>query len=92
METFTILTTTANDRVRPFHDRTPVLVAPPDLAIRLAAARPPAKVERLFAPAPVASLAATPVCGWVNDVRHEGARCLEGPEVLAGDEQGQSSP
>ncbi len=82
METCTILTTTANDRVRPCHDRMPVLVAPPDFATWLDAARPPAEVERLFAPAPAASLTATPVCGWVNDVRHEGPRCVEGQRCL----------
>ncbi len=86
VETVTILTTTANDRVRPYPDRRPVIVAPPDFATWLDAARPPAEVERPFAPAPAASLTATPVCGWVNDVRHEGPRCLEAPEVVAGDE------
>ncbi len=64
--------TTANDRVRPFHDRMPVIVAPPDFATWLDAARSPAEVERLFAPAPAASLTATPLYGWVNDVWQEG--------------------
>jgi len=65
---------------RNYHDRMPVIVAPPDFATWLDAARPPAEVERPFAPAPDASLTATPVCGWVNDARHEGLRCLEGPD------------
>ena len=56
VETFTVLTTTANDRVRPYHDRMPVIIAPPDFATWLDAARPPAEVERLFGPAPAASL------------------------------------
>jgi hypothetical protein len=88
VETFSILTTTANDRVRACHDRMPVLVAPPDFATWLDAARPLAEVERLLAPASAASLTATPVCGWVNDVRFEGARFLEGLRGLADDELG----
>jgi hypothetical protein len=88
VETLTILTTTAHDRVRPFHDRMPLIVAPPDFAAWLDAARPPVEVERLFALAPAASLTATPVCGWVNDVRHQGPRyvtpcatCRESPTI-----------
>jgi putative SOS response-associated peptidase YedK len=41
VERFTILTTTANDRVRPYHDRRPVIVAPPDFATWLDAVCPP---------------------------------------------------
>jgi putative SOS response-associated peptidase YedK len=48
VETFTILTTTANDRVRAFHDRMPVIVARSGFATWLEDARPPAEVERLF--------------------------------------------
>jgi putative SOS response-associated peptidase YedK len=66
----------------------PVIVAPPDFATWLDAAHPPAEVERLFFPAAAASLTTTPVCGWVNDVRHEGQGSLDGPEVVAGDEPG----
>jgi len=75
VETCTILTTTANDRVRHSHDRMPVIVTPPHFATWLDAAHPHAEVERLFAPAPAASLTATPGFGRVNDVRHEGAQC-----------------
>ena len=50
----------------------PSETAPPDFATWLDAARPPAEVERLFAPSPAASLTATPVRGGVNDGRHEG--------------------
>ena len=66
----------------------PVLVVLPHFATWLNAASPPAKVERLFAPAPAASLTAMPVCGWVNDVRHEGPRCLDGSEGCARDDPG----
>jgi len=78
-----ILTTTANDRVRPYHDRMPVLLAPPDFATWLDAVCPLAEVEPLFASAHAAFLPATTVCAWVIDVRDGGRRCVEGPQGFA---------
>src|ERR1700722_4840545 len=70
----------------------PVIGAPPDFATGLNAARPPGEVERLFAPAPAAPLTATPVSGWVNDVRHEGRPPKKVPETLSSSYRMDESP
>jgi putative SOS response-associated peptidase YedK len=81
LDTFTILTTTANERTRPYHDRMPVIVTPLSFDTWLDASSPLAEVERLFVPIPAEALTATPVCKWVNDVRHEGPQCLNPPDA-----------
>ena len=76
--TCAILTTAANELVRPVHDRMPVILDPrcfdqwldpkeQDAAI-LAALLRPFLAERM---------SAYPVSTWVNDPRHNDARCLE---------------
>jgi putative SOS response-associated peptidase YedK len=80
LETFTILTTAANDLLRPCHDRMPVIVAREDFDTWLDTARADTDVARLFEPFPAANLSVTPVSTWVNDARHEGARCLDPPD------------
>jgi putative SOS response-associated peptidase YedK len=83
LHTFTIMTTAANDLLRSYHDRMPVIVAPPDFDVWLDPAVPVAELGRLFDPCPSGALTATPVSAWVNDVRHEGPRCLEPPAAPA---------
>jgi hypothetical protein len=56
--------------------------------VKINDSRPLLFPERLFAPTPAASLTATPVCGWVNDMRHEGPHCLDAPVVVTGEEAG----
>jgi len=74
----TILTTDANDLVRPVHDRMPVILPPtawtrwldPDL-------HDPAEVQHLLAPYPREDLVAVPVSQRVNSVRNEGPELVD---------------
>ncbi len=81
LETCTILTTTANELIRPFHDRMPVIVAPTDYDAWLDVSHPLTAEDRLFEPFPSSALTVMAVSSWVNDVRHEGPQCLEPPEI-----------
>lgn len=75
LETCTIVTTDANEVVAPIHDRMPVLLDLDDVGRWLDPHAPaPAALLR---PCPAALLESVPVGPYVNDVRHEGPRCLE---------------
>jgi putative SOS response-associated peptidase YedK len=71
---FVILTTTANDLVRPLHDRMPVLLSPEGAQRWLSC--PDAE---LLAPAPAAWLVAREVSARVNVVANDGPELLEPP-------------
>ncbi len=84
--TFTIVTTTPNDLMRPIHNRMPVVV-PFDAWDRwLDPALPdPAKLQGLLVPAPDEDLEAYPVSRAVNNVRNDGPELIErlaDPDVL----------
>jgi putative SOS response-associated peptidase YedK len=68
-ETCTILTTTANDLMRPLHERMPVIVGREAEATWLESAA--------FSPYPSDLMEAYPVDTWVNSPKHEGLRCAE---------------
>jgi putative SOS response-associated peptidase YedK len=82
VETCTLLTTDANDVVRPVHDRMPVILPrtvfdrwlDPNL-------HDPASLEELLRPYPAAQMVGYPVSTWVNNPRHEGPRCVDPTEV-----------
>jgi putative SOS response-associated peptidase YedK len=78
VESCTIVTTEANDLVRPFHDRMPVIVDPRDydrwLDRRL---HDPGQLQEIFKPYPSAAMTAYPVSSMVNDPRHNDPQCLE---------------
>lgn len=77
-ETFTILTTDANDVLRPLHDRMPVVVAPADFATWLDPdLRDAERLRPLLRPYPPEEMEAVRVSRWVNDPRHDDAGCLE---------------
>jgi putative SOS response-associated peptidase YedK len=76
-ETCTILTTEANDLVRPFHERMPVILPaefhgdwhdPKTTA--------PQWLQTVLRPYPAEAMQAVPVSSWVNDARHEGPECV----------------
>jgi putative SOS response-associated peptidase YedK len=71
---FVILTTAANDLVRPFHDRMPALLSPEGAERWLA--RPDPSV---LAPAPAGWLVSREVCARVNSVGAEGPEVLDPP-------------
>ncbi|MBL0922106.1 MAG: SOS response-associated peptidase [Phycisphaerales bacterium] len=91
LETFTILTTDANDAIRPLHDRMPVILPPrawsawldPDLH-EADAIRP------MLAPAPAESLEIVAVGSRVNSPRHDDPQCIEPVEdhPLTGEQRG----
>jgi putative SOS response-associated peptidase YedK len=74
LDTCTILTTTANDLLRPIHERMPVIVGPEHYARWLDAAN--LDVADLFAPFPSAALVWHPVSTRVNAVRNDDASLI----------------
>jgi putative SOS response-associated peptidase YedK len=78
LETFTIITTSPNDLLRPLHDRMPVILDPRDYAAWLDPAnRNAAHLQSLLAPAPETGWQATPVSRAVNHADHDEPDCIE---------------
>lgn len=78
LESCTIITTDANEVVAPIHDRMPVILDPEDHARWLDPAEARGDLlEPLLRPCPARLLETIPVGTFVNDVRHEGPRCIE---------------
>jgi putative SOS response-associated peptidase YedK len=70
--TFTIITTEANDVVRPVHDRMPVLIGRDRIDSWLTGDRP----GELLKPAPVKVLTSQAASSRVNSVRNDDPECL----------------
>ena len=84
LETFTILTTSPNDLVRPLHDRMPVVLDRRDFAAWLDPAnRDAARLQALLGPAPAAGWEAVQVSRAVNDPVNDTPDCIE-PLVAEG--------
>ncbi len=78
LESCTILTTAANDLVRPIHDRMPVIVAPADYAGWLdPAVQSPEPILPLLRPYPGELMEAYAVSTRVNSPAQDDQRCLE---------------
>jgi len=78
VETCAILTTEANERIKPIHERMPVILRPEHHEVWLDPTVSQVDVLRpMLAPLEAERLALHPVSPWVNDARHEGPRCLE---------------
>ena len=78
IESCTILTTAANERLKPLHDRMPVILAPNDYEVWLdRQTTEPAKLAYLFEPFPVDELTAYPVNPVVNNARNETPECIQ---------------
>jgi putative SOS response-associated peptidase YedK len=78
LETFTILTTSPNDLLRPLHDRMPVILDRRDFAAWLDPAnRDAARLQSLLVPAPDAGWEAVPVSRAVNSADHDEPDCIE---------------
>jgi putative SOS response-associated peptidase YedK len=87
VESCTIVTTDANDLVRPLHDRMPVIVDPQDYERWLdRRIQDPAKLREILKPYPSERMIAYPVSAAVNNPRHDDARCVE-PESTNSEEQ-----
>jgi putative SOS response-associated peptidase YedK len=89
METFTILTTDANELVRNVHDRMPVILDRADFAAWLVPSGEKDRDLQLLRPYAADAMTATAVNLYVNDARHEGTQCVEPagsqPSLFAGD-------
>jgi putative SOS response-associated peptidase YedK len=77
LETFTILTTKANDLVAPIHDRMPVILQPEDYGLWLSHSKhDPEQLKGMFEPIPSDLLEAYKVPDLVNNVRYDGVGCI----------------
>jgi putative SOS response-associated peptidase YedK len=77
LDTFTILTTSANDLLRPLHDRMPVIVDRRDFALWLdPEVTDPALLQPLLAPAPPGEMETVPVSRTVNSPAYDGPGCI----------------
>jgi putative SOS response-associated peptidase YedK len=77
VRSYAVVTTDANELVRPLHDRMPVVVPPERFADWL---EPQTRAERLreiMRPYPAERMRAFPVSRRVNDVRNDDAGCIE---------------
>jgi putative SOS response-associated peptidase YedK len=77
VETFSILTTDANDVVKPLHDRMPVIVPPDKWDLWLGAENDRAVLEALLVPFPADAIETVEVNRAVNDVKNEDPSVLE---------------
>jgi len=78
IDSCTILTTSANDVVRPVHERMPVILAPEDFALWLdPTVRDTEQLQALLRPYPADQIVAYPVGTAVNSARHDAADCIE---------------
>ena len=76
IESCTVVTTEANADLEGVHHRMPVILAPEQLAQWLDPLASPEAVRALAISAPPGTLERTPVGRYVNDPRHDDARCL----------------
>ena len=78
VESCAILTTEANELVKPIHDRMPVILRPEHYDPWLDPSLHQVDVlQPMLVPFDATALTVFSVNPWVNDARHEGPRCLE---------------
>lgn len=74
----TILTTEANEALRPVHDRMPVILHPEEYSLWLEAdARERASLAELLRPYPAEEMVGYPVSTSINSPRNQGAELIE---------------
>ncbi len=74
---FLIITTEANELMRPIHDRMPVLLTPEQANTWLDITRSPEERKALLAPAPAQALLRFRVDARVNSAKAEGPDCIK---------------
>jgi putative SOS response-associated peptidase YedK len=78
IESCTIVTTEANELMRTLHDRMPVILPPAEYERWLDPAYQDVNgLKALLRPFPSEEMTAYPVSAYVNNPRHEGAKCVE---------------
>jgi putative SOS response-associated peptidase YedK len=87
VESCTLLTTEANDLVRPLHDRMPVILAPADYPLWLdPEVNDPGPPASLLVPFQASAMAGRPVSPRVNAVRNDDPGCVEPIDLPRGGE------
>lgn len=76
IESFTIITTNANELVRPCHHRMPVILAPEHYDLWLDPRAPIDRLKTLLAPCPSEWLEMVPVGRQVNNARFDDPSCI----------------
>jgi putative SOS response-associated peptidase YedK len=76
LHSFTVITTDANELVRPIHDRMPVVLDEKAWALWIDPGVPPHEIEGLLVAYPAGGMRAREVSTYVNDPRHEGEECV----------------
>lgn len=77
IESCTILTTRPNDKIRPLHNRMPVILDPGDYDVWLHSdGQNMDELQHLLRPAPEETLEAYPIGTYVNNPQNEGPRCV----------------
>jgi putative SOS response-associated peptidase YedK len=78
LATFCILTTEANELVRPVHDRMPVIVPRERYGLWLSReVQEPAELAPVLRPYPADAMHVTPLRPTVNDPKNDGPECLQ---------------
>lgn len=81
VETCTIITTAANELLRPLHERMPVILDPADYDRWLDPREHDVEqLGGLLQTYPADEMRTRPVSRWVNSAAHEGPECLASPE------------
>jgi len=77
LDTFTILTTGANDLIKPLHDRMPVILDRKDFGLWLdPGMNDPVRLQELLVPAPSEEMETVPVSRTVNSPAYDGEDCI----------------
>jgi putative SOS response-associated peptidase YedK len=88
VETCTILTTNANDLVRPLHDRMPAILEPQGYDRWLnPEVHDPKTLTPLLHSFPAEQMTAYPVSSLVNSPRHDDPKCVEAVKMSVSEEQ-----
>jgi len=78
LDSCTLLTTTPNDRLRPLHDRMPVILAPEDYDLWLdLSVQEVERLQSLLRPYPAEEMTAFPVSTRVNNPANDSPECTE---------------
>ena len=96
IESCAVLTTRAAGAMNDLHDRMPLVLSPEEWSTWLGGS--PEEASRLLDQAPdllerrARELVAVPVSTWVNDVRHEGPRCIEPMSAATNTDEAPQEP
>lgn len=77
IESFTIITTEANETVQALHNRMPVILDPQNYDVWLNPATKPERLQSLLSPCPSDWLVTSPVSRQVNNPRNDDPSCLD---------------